>query len=107
MPRSLSASTSIAALLSLPAALAQSLSLTLGAQAPSGASDYINPSFAGFGIEPSNLFSFTGGDDVNHFSMQLLQNLADYSGEPVDHPDIPAIFGDFEDGQYPLQVQLN
>jgi heat shock protein HspQ len=36
------------------------------------------------------------------------QNLvADHSGEPVDHPDIPTIFGPFEDGQYALQVQLN
>lgn len=36
------------------------------------------------------------------------QNLvADYSGEPVDHPDIPSLFGPFEDGHYPLQVQLN
>jgi len=36
------------------------------------------------------------------------QNLvADYSGEPVDHPDLPDLFGDFEDGHYPLQVQLN
>ena len=27
------------------------------------------------------------------------QNLvADYSGEPVDHPDIPDLFGPFEDG---------
>jgi hypothetical protein len=84
MHHSLSTSTSIAALfLSLPAALAQgSISLALGTTAPSGASDYIDPSFAGFGIEPSNLFSFTGGDDVNEFSMQLLRNLADYSGAP-------------------------
>ena len=36
------------------------------------------------------------------------QNLvADYSGEPVGHPDVPDIFGEFEDGQYPLAVQLN
>ena len=36
------------------------------------------------------------------------QNLiADYSGEPVDHPDVPDLFGPFEDGSYPLQVQLN
>jgi heat shock protein HspQ len=36
------------------------------------------------------------------------QNLvADYSGLPVDHPDIPDLFGPFEDGHYPLQVQLN
>ena len=36
------------------------------------------------------------------------QNLvADYSGEPVDHPDIPDLFGPFEDGLYPLHFQLN
>jgi heat shock protein HspQ len=36
------------------------------------------------------------------------QNLvADYSGEPVDHPDIPDLFGAFEDGSYSLQFQLN
>jgi heat shock protein HspQ len=36
------------------------------------------------------------------------QNLvADDSGEPVDHPDLPDLFGPFEDGHYPLQVQLN
>ena len=31
----------------------------------------------------------------------------DETGEPVDHPDLPELFGDFEDGFYPLQVQLN
>jgi len=36
------------------------------------------------------------------------QNLvADYSGQPVEHPDVPDIFGPFEDGQYPLHVQMN
>lgn len=36
------------------------------------------------------------------------QNLiADYSGVPVAHPDLDDFFGPFEDGQYPLQVQLN
>ena len=36
------------------------------------------------------------------------QNLiADYSGEPIDHPDLSDLFGDFEDGVYPLQFQLN
>ena len=36
------------------------------------------------------------------------QNLiADYSGEPVDHPDIPDLFGPFQDGHYPLHFQLN
>jgi heat shock protein HspQ len=36
------------------------------------------------------------------------QNLvADYSGEPVEHPDIPDMFGPFQDGQYPLHFQFN
>lgn len=36
------------------------------------------------------------------------QNLvADLSGEPVEHPDLDELFGPFEDGHYPLQVQLN
>ena len=48
----------------------------------SGLSQNIDPGFAGFGIEPSNLFSFTGGDFANDVSMQFLQNLADYSGSP-------------------------
>jgi len=36
------------------------------------------------------------------------QNLVeDVSGEPVDHPDIPDLFGPFKNGQYPLHFQLN
>ena len=36
------------------------------------------------------------------------QNLvADSSGQPVEHPDLDDLFGPFEDGHYPLQVQLN
>ncbi|MCC7320969.1 MAG: heat shock protein HspQ [Rubellimicrobium sp.] len=36
------------------------------------------------------------------------QNLvADSSGGPVNHPDLPDLFGPFTDGHYPLQVQLN
>lgn len=36
------------------------------------------------------------------------QNMvADVSGQPVDHPDIPDLFGAFANGRYPLQVQLN
>ncbi|UWR44902.1 heat shock protein HspQ [Phaeobacter inhibens] len=36
------------------------------------------------------------------------QNLiADYSGEPVGHPDIPEMFGSFDDGSYALHYQLN
>lgn len=80
-PRS-TATTLAVAILSLPAARAQSLSISPNAKAPKDASDYLNPSFAGFGIEPSNLFSFTGADQTNQFSVKLLQNLADYSGAP-------------------------
>ena len=36
------------------------------------------------------------------------QNLvSDYSGEPVDHPDIPDLFGAFHDGSYELHFQMN
>ena len=36
------------------------------------------------------------------------QNLVpDETGEPVTHPDLPDLFGDFEDGRYPLQFQMN
>ncbi|ETX15404.1 DNA-binding protein [Roseivivax halodurans JCM 10272] len=36
------------------------------------------------------------------------QNLvADYSGEPVEHPDISELFGSFTDGSYELHFQMN
>lgn len=36
------------------------------------------------------------------------QNLEpDSSGEPLDHPEIVEMFGDFEDGRYPLNGPLN
>ena len=36
------------------------------------------------------------------------QNLeADYSGEPVGHPDLPEFFGDLENGTYSVHFQLN
>ncbi|WP_321367119.1 heat shock protein HspQ [uncultured Celeribacter sp.] len=36
------------------------------------------------------------------------QNLvADYSGMPVEHPDLSDLFGPFSDGAYPLHFQLN
>ncbi len=36
------------------------------------------------------------------------QNLiADYSGEPVEHPDIDNMFGQFEDGSYAVELQMN
>ena len=33
--------------------------------------------------------------------------LPDQSGEPVSHPDLPDLFGEFRDGHYPLEYQLN
>lgn len=36
------------------------------------------------------------------------QNLVpDDTGEPVDHPDLQDLFGDFDGGAYALHVQLN
>ena len=36
------------------------------------------------------------------------QNLVpDDTGEPVDHPDLPELFGDFDGRKYPLEYQLN
>lgn len=36
------------------------------------------------------------------------QNLvADYSGEPVDHPDIQDMFGSFDGAAYDLHYQMN
>ncbi len=36
------------------------------------------------------------------------QNLiADYSGEPVSHPDVQEMFTGFDDGNYQLHYQLN
>jgi len=33
--------------------------------------------------------------------------LPDDTGEPVNHPDLENMFGDFENGSYPLQFPLN
>lgn len=49
---------------------------------------------AGFGIEPSHLFAYTGNDTVNQFSVNLLQNLADYTGKPP-HLRIGGNAGDY------------
>mgnify|MGYP001797179509 CR=1 FL=1 len=36
------------------------------------------------------------------------QNLIpDETGQPVGHPDLHDLFGEFQDGQYPLEYQLN
>ncbi|KAI1106483.1 glycoside hydrolase family 79 protein [Jackrogersella minutella] len=49
---------------------------------PPDISSPVDPSFAGFGIEASNLFSFTGGAEPNNFTLNLLNNLANYTGKP-------------------------
>jgi hypothetical protein len=60
-----------------------SLSLSAAPKATNAAvSSPLDASFAGFGIESSNLFSFTGNAQTNGFSVQLMQNLADYAGAP-------------------------
>lgn len=48
-------------------------------------------------------------NDQSHYVAYVSeQNLVpDETGEPVDHPDLPDLFGDFEDGRYPLQFQMN
>ena len=58
------------------------VSLSIAPQPTPGASDIVPPSFAGFGIEPSNLYSFTGGAQENQLTKNLLQNLANYTGVP-------------------------
>ncbi|ERF69240.1 hypothetical protein EPUS_08919 [Endocarpon pusillum Z07020] len=49
---------------------------------PTGTSQFIGGSYAGFGIEPSNLYSYTGGSVTNTLSVNLLNNLANYTGAP-------------------------
>lgn len=51
-------------------------------QAIGSLSQVLSPSFAGFGLEPSNLYSFTGAREPNLLSLNLLQNLANYTGVP-------------------------
>lgn len=64
------------------------------ATAASGISQELDQSFAGMGIEPSNLFSFTGRETPNQLSINLLQNLANYSGAPP-HLRIGGNTGDY------------
>ncbi|MBT8153477.1 heat shock protein HspQ [Epibacterium ulvae] len=36
------------------------------------------------------------------------QNLvADYSGDPIEHPDVPDMFGNFDGAAYALHYQMN
>ncbi|RYO86759.1 hypothetical protein DL766_002879 [Monosporascus sp. MC13-8B] len=61
---------------------ANSVSLELAGTPPSGISGYVDPSFAGFGIEPSNLFSFTGMEEPNELTFTLINNLINFTGRP-------------------------
>ena len=64
-------------------ALAQNaVSLSIMPRPTEGVSSIISPSFAGFGIESSNIYSFTAGSDNNDFTTNLLNNLANYTGVP-------------------------
>jgi len=77
------ASLSLAVLFPSPSLAQGSVSLSIPQRrSDASVSDVLDPAFAGFGIEPSNLFSFTGNTAPNLFSLQLLQNLADYAGAP-------------------------
>lgn len=58
------------------------VSLSITPQPTAGVSKIVNPSFAGFGIEPSNLYSFTGGSKANALTNNLLSNLANLTGAP-------------------------
>lgn len=72
------------ALLVAPTAFAQvqiSPSQSVGG-AGSVVSNTINPSYAGFGIEPSDLFVYTGNTTANPLTYHLLNNLAGYTGAP-------------------------
>ncbi|GAM89515.1 hypothetical protein ANO11243_075540 [Dothideomycetidae sp. 11243] len=64
------------------AAAQSTLSITLPTTVPANVSAIVNPSFAGFGIEPSNLFSFTGYDTPNQLTFNLIANLVNYTGAP-------------------------
>lgn len=33
--------------------------------------------------------------------------LPDMSGEPVEHPELTGLFGEFRDGYYPMQAAIN
>ncbi|KAI1767093.1 glycoside hydrolase superfamily [Hypoxylon sp. FL1150] len=63
-------------------AAADVIRLEPSSKPPLDISPPIDPAFAGFGIEPSNLFSFTGAAEPNTLTFNLLNNLASYAGKP-------------------------
>ncbi|OLN97697.1 Beta-glucuronidase 3 [Colletotrichum chlorophyti] len=58
------------------------LSLTLSNDVPNNASARIDPSFAGFGIELDHLYYFMGDETPNDLTINLLSNLANFTGRP-------------------------
>lgn len=47
-------------------------------------------------------------DDSFYVAYVSEQNLVlDTSGHPLEHPDLHELFGDFREGSYPLQIQMN
>ncbi|KAK1573747.1 glycoside hydrolase family 79 protein [Colletotrichum navitas] len=58
------------------------LSLTLSEEVPHNVSANIDPSFAGFGIELDHLYYFMGDETPNDLSINLLNNLAEFTGRP-------------------------
>ncbi|KAL1871902.1 hypothetical protein Daus18300_004536 [Diaporthe australafricana] len=67
----------------IASALAQSsISFEVSESTPSDISQAVDLSFGGFGIEPSNLFAYTGQDEPNRLTITLLENLGNYTGKP-------------------------
>ena len=62
----------------------QSLNADIAANASSAGtlSPVLSPSYAGMGIEPTNLIAFTGSTTANDLTINLLNNLANYTGVP-------------------------
>lgn len=84
-PRSRVIAGAVATTALVASALAQSsssVSIEVSESAPSGISQTVDLSFGGFGIEPSNLFAYTGQDEPNRLSITLLENLGNYTGKP-------------------------
>ena len=51
---------------------------------------------------------FAENEETEYVAYVSEQNLVpDPSGEPLEHPELTARFGDFSDGRYPLQYGLN
>lgn len=60
---------------------ATTASITVSVPSAAPTTNVVDVSFAGFGIEPSNLFLYTGFANQNDLTVNLLSNLANYTGE--------------------------